>query len=70
MTRSKLFVTVAATSLFGVVVQPQAQEKLKIGLIATLSGPPAVLGDKHSTDGRRLDYTEKKTGKGQGKEII
>jgi branched-chain amino acid transport system substrate-binding protein len=46
MTRSKLFVTVAATSLFGVVVQPQAQEKLKIGLIATLSGQPAVLGQQ------------------------
>src|SRR5215475_6755842 len=46
MTRSKLFVTVAAAALFGVVVQAQAQEKLKIGVIATLSGPPAVLGQQ------------------------
>src|ERR1043166_4747767 len=31
---SKLFVTVAATALFGGVAQAQAQEKLKIGVIA------------------------------------
>ena len=33
----------AATILAGL---PRAQEKLKIGLIATLSGPPAVLGQQ------------------------
>src|SRR5215510_3982621 len=43
---SKLFMTVAATALFGGVAQAQAQEKLKIGVIATLSGPPAVLGQQ------------------------
>jgi branched-chain amino acid transport system substrate-binding protein len=43
---SKLFVTVAAIALFGVAGQAQAQEKLRVGVIATLSGPPAVLGQQ------------------------
>ena len=46
---SKLFVTVAAVALFGFSGQAQAQEKLKIGVIATLSGPPAVLGQQLRT---------------------
>ena len=46
MKTSKLFVTVAAVALFGFSGQAQAQEKLKIGVIATLSGPPAVLGQQ------------------------
>src|SRR5262244_26477 len=46
MKTSKLFVTVAAMALFGISGQAQAQEKLKIGVIATLSGPPAVLGQQ------------------------
>lgn len=43
---SKLFVTVAAAALMGIAAQAQAQEKLKVGIITTLSGPPAVLGQQ------------------------
>jgi branched-chain amino acid transport system substrate-binding protein len=43
---NKLFVTVAAVALMGIAGQAQAQEKLKIGIITTLSGPPAVLGQQ------------------------
>jgi len=43
---SKLFVTVAAVALMGITGQAQAQEKLKVGIITTLSGPPAVLGQQ------------------------
>src|SRR5262245_46537741 len=46
MKPNKLFVAVAVMALFGVVGQAKAQEKLKIGVIATLSGPPAVLGQQ------------------------
>src|SRR5438552_4940901 len=39
--------TVAATAAFGIAMSAaQAQEKLKIGVIATLSGPPAVIGQQ------------------------
>jgi branched-chain amino acid transport system substrate-binding protein len=43
---TKLFVTVAAAALMGVAGQAQAQEKLKVGVLVTLSGPPAVLGQQ------------------------
>ena len=33
----------------------QAQEKLKIGVVTTLSGPPAVLGGQLRKTGDRLD---------------
>src|SRR6266550_3225493 len=39
--------TIAATAAFGIAMSAaQAQEKLKIGIIATLSGPPAVIGQQ------------------------
>ncbi len=47
---NKLFVTVAAVALMGAAGQfqasAQAQDKLKVGIITTLSGPPAVLGQQ------------------------
>jgi branched-chain amino acid transport system substrate-binding protein len=47
---NKLFATVAVAALIGVAGQlqgaAQAQEKLKVGLITTLSGPAAVLGQQ------------------------
>ena len=43
---TKLFVTVATVAILGVAGQAQAQDKLKVGIIATLSGPPAVLGQQ------------------------
>ena len=43
---NKLFATVAAVALMGMAGQAQAQDKLKIGIITTLSGPPAVLGQQ------------------------
>src|SRR5258708_1655650 len=43
---SKLLVTVAAAALLGIAGQAMAQEKLKVGIITTLSGPPAVLGQQ------------------------
>ena len=43
---SKLLMTVAAAALAGLAGQAQAQEKLKIGIVTTLSGPPAVLGQQ------------------------
>jgi branched-chain amino acid transport system substrate-binding protein len=43
---SRLVVTVAAVALLGIAGQAQAQEKLKVGIITTLSGPPAVLGQQ------------------------
>ena len=45
---SKLLSTVAAVALMGVACQGQAfaQEKLKIGVVTTLSGPAAVLGQQ------------------------
>ena len=46
MGTSKLLTTVAAIALFGAAGHAQAQEKLKVGVIATLSGPPAVLGQQ------------------------
>ncbi|MDP2298181.1 MAG: ABC transporter substrate-binding protein [Pseudolabrys sp.] len=43
---SKLLMTVAAAALVGLAGQAQAQEKLKVGIVTTLSGPPAVLGQQ------------------------
>src|ERR1700682_6371161 len=42
----KKLVLLAATAMILGGMPAQAQEKLKIGLIATLSGPPAVLGQQ------------------------
>ncbi|MDP2294873.1 MAG: ABC transporter substrate-binding protein [Pseudolabrys sp.] len=46
----KLLSSVAAVALMGIASQvsgtAQAQEKLKIGIVTTLSGPPAVLGQQ------------------------
>lgn len=43
----RLFRTLAAAATLAVLASAaQAQEKLKIGVIATLSGPPAVLGQQ------------------------
>src|SRR5215831_3420926 len=43
----KACVAVAAIAAFGLAATAvQAQEKLKIGLITTLSGPPSVLGQQ------------------------
>ncbi len=39
--------TIAATAAFAIAMSAaQAQEKLKIGVVATLSGPPAVIGQQ------------------------
>ena len=43
---SKLLSSVAAVALMGVASQAAAQEKLKIGVVTTLSGPAAVLGQQ------------------------
>jgi branched-chain amino acid transport system substrate-binding protein len=45
---SRLFVAAAVlvVSVWGTQAQAQQQDKLKIGVIATLSGPPAVLGQQ------------------------
>ncbi len=44
---SKLLSSVAAIALLGTAcTAAQAQEKLKIGIVTTLSGPPAVLGQQ------------------------
>ncbi len=43
---NKLFTTVAAIALMGIAGQAQAAEKLKIGIVTTLSGPAAVLGQQ------------------------
>ena len=43
---SKLLATVAAVALVGITGQAQAQDKLKVGIITTLSGPAAVLGQQ------------------------
>ncbi len=40
----KLPVMLAAVAAFGLVSQAAAQDKLKIGILTTLSGPPAALG--------------------------
>jgi branched-chain amino acid transport system substrate-binding protein len=42
----KLLGTVAAVALMGIASSAQAQEKLKIGIVTTLSGPAAVLGQQ------------------------
>src|SRR6201997_2280858 len=42
----KRLVLLAAATMSLAATQAQAQEKLKIGIIATLSGPPAVLGQQ------------------------
>ncbi|MEP7032057.1 MAG: ABC transporter substrate-binding protein, partial [Pseudolabrys sp.] len=42
----KVLVSVASVALLGMTAQVQAQEKLKIGVITTLSGPAAVLGQQ------------------------
>ena len=42
----KRLVLLAATAMSLGATCAQAQEKLKIGIIATLSGPPAVLGQQ------------------------
>src|ERR1700758_2258665 len=42
----KRLVLLAAAAMSLAATQAQAQEKLKIGIIATLSGPPAVLGQQ------------------------
>ena len=43
---NKLMMTVAAVALMGVAGTAQAQDKLKIGIVTTLSGPAAVLGQQ------------------------
>jgi branched-chain amino acid transport system substrate-binding protein len=43
---NKLLMTVAAVALMGVAGAAQAQDKLKIGIVTTLSGPAAVLGQQ------------------------
>lgn len=43
---SKLLSSVAAIALLGTACTAQAQEKLKIGVVTTLSGPAAVLGQQ------------------------
>src|ERR1700748_2532338 len=43
---ARLYPVVAAAALALTLTAAQAQEKLKIGIIATLSGPPAVLGQQ------------------------
>ena len=43
---SKLLSSVAAVALMGIASSAQAQEKLKIGIVTTLSGPAAVLGQQ------------------------
>src|SRR3954453_8660605 len=40
----KLPVVLAAATAFGLMSQAAAQDKLKIGILTTLSGPPAALG--------------------------
>jgi branched-chain amino acid transport system substrate-binding protein len=45
--------TIAMTALLGLTMPAQAQEKLKIGLLLTLSGPSAVLGQQ-ARDGFNL----------------
>ena len=43
----KRYQTLMLAAVFGLAAQAaQAQEKLKIGVLATLSGPPAVLGQQ------------------------
>src|SRR5262252_8911701 len=42
----KRLVLLAAAAMILGTTGAQAQEKLKIGIIATLSGPPAVLGQQ------------------------
>ena len=42
----KRLVLLAAAAISLGATGAQAQEKLKIGIIATLSGPPAVLGQQ------------------------
>src|SRR6478736_7138445 len=42
----KAFVLLAAAAVILAGTEAQGQEKLKIGIIATLSGPPAVLGQQ------------------------
>ena len=42
----KRLVLLAAAAMSLAATGAQAQEKLKIGIIATLSGPPAVLGQQ------------------------
>ena len=43
---NKLLSSVAAIALIGAAGTAQAQEKLKIGVVTTLSGPAAVLGQQ------------------------
>lgn len=43
---NKLLMTVAAVALMGAAGAAQAQDKLKIGIVTTLSGPAAVLGQQ------------------------
>ncbi len=43
---NKLLSSVAAVALLGTACTAQAQEKLKIGVVTTLSGPAAVLGQQ------------------------
>ena len=42
----RLVLLAAAATSLAAATGTQAQEKLKIGIIATLSGPPAVLGQQ------------------------
>ncbi len=49
----RLKALLAATVLASVATSAHAQEKLKIGILATLSGPAAVLG-QHARDGFQL----------------
>src|SRR5882724_5643246 len=42
----KRLILLAAAAMSLAATGAQAQEKLKIGIIATLSGPPAVLGQQ------------------------
>ncbi|MFL5094848.1 MAG: ABC transporter substrate-binding protein [Xanthobacteraceae bacterium] len=43
---ARVCVLLAASLAFGLTTSAEAQDKLKIGLITTLSGPPAVLGQQ------------------------
>jgi len=43
---ARVCVLLAASLAFGLTTGAEAQDKLKIGLITTLSGPPAVLGQQ------------------------
>lgn len=47
--RNSFRTVMASDALIGTAGEAHAQDKLKIGIIATLSGPSAVLGAKCAT---------------------